>query len=179
MYHDHKKQPSGASVMALLTLSSNMDGFLTYTDFDDSGLEEKVGAGLLDVSEAMSKVYSGESIFVTNGVQDQYVYSESIHFNNSGSIDFALAELEFLIESENGYTSAGSPRYRIDIFDSDNSLIMSSPFSEGNILKFSCVIPSAGTYYIRVYADGEVEYYFGMLYFVKDKHTDPMSPGTC
>jgi hypothetical protein len=84
-----------------------------------------------------------------------------------------------LIESENGYTFAGSPGYRIDIFDSDNSLIMSSPFSEGNILKFSCVIPSAGTYDIRVYTDGEVEYYFGMLYFVKDKHTDPMSPGTC
>jgi hypothetical protein len=32
---------------------------------------------------------------------------------------------------------------------------------------------------VKENADGEVAYYVGMLYFVKDKHTDPMSPRSC
>ena len=144
------------SVMAILQATadnSNLDS--TYNDYDISGLEEKVGAGMLRVDRAVDGVYRRASIYISNN--DMYkmnIREIKIHLSSGDDFQASLVWLKNMGYSGSTLYPYSSTDLDLKLYNPSGNLVASSISSGDNQEYIRFTASNSGYYTLKVYQFG-------------------------
>ena len=148
--------------------SSNLNS--TYNDYDSSGLEEKVGAGMLRVDNAVDGAYRRSYTTLTNN--DKYktnIKEINVYLNSGDDFQASLVWLKNIIYLNGNPTPIASTDLDLRLFNPSGNLVASSNSTDYNQEFIRFTVNSDGYYTLKVYQYGTYENlsteYIGIAYW--------------
>ena len=138
------------TIISLLTATAKKMSN-TYSDFDSSGLEDKVGAGKFNYSTVKKAIYKTFDFSNESNETKRYITSSEVHFTKGKTLRVSLA---WLVDSNNKTDTDIVTDYDLHIFNSKGVRIAGSQSSFNNIELVECTIPESDNYTIKVYQYG-------------------------
>ncbi len=146
--HSLTSYPEGVIAM----IAANAKPLSSYSDYDSSGLEEKVGTGMLNIDRILDNFNNYEYFSVSNDTRHKDFVSEiSINLQNGDRIRIALA---WIVNSDKSVDEGIVTDYDLRIYRGTN-MIDSSASGYNNIEFVDYTATETGTYTIKVYQYGE------------------------
>ncbi|PKK95839.1 MAG: hypothetical protein CVV59_01665 [Tenericutes bacterium HGW-Tenericutes-4] len=146
MFPSLKTHPE--KVITLLTASATpMSG---YTNYNTSGLEDKVGAGCLDLEKAHDIYWGGIEFSISSASPNSVVQQVYLSFSQPKNL---RASLTWLIDC-NKSTNVSFSNYNLRLVDSNGIVIKSVSSTYNNLEFLDYDITSSGLYTLEVYLSG-------------------------
>ncbi len=143
-------------VMAIIQATADISSLeSTYNDYDSSGLEEKVGAGMLRVDRAMDSVYKRAYTTLTNN--DFYktnIRSITIYLSSGDDFQASLVWLKNINYINNVLFALNNTDLDLKLYNSSGSLVKSSISRNYNQEFIRYTATTSGYYTLKVYQYG-------------------------
>lgn len=158
-------------VMAILQATADISSLSsTYNDYDSSGLEEKVGAGMLRVDRAVDSVYRRSYTTLTNN--DKYktnIREIRIYLSSGDDFQASLVWLKNMLYTGNGLLALSSTDLDLRLYNPSGNLVDSSSSSSYNTEYIRYTASVSGYYTLKVYQWGNYatigSEYIGVAYW--------------
>lgn len=162
-------------VLALLSSNANREGFLPNTfDFNIYGLDEKIGAGVLDINKTIFNIYTsgtGELNLNSGNLSNSTIYTNTVYLNYNQQFTMSLMwQLPVLSSS----SSVKQPFTNFDIRlvdESSGSTICETSNSHSNYEILYCDIIHNGHYTMEIDVESYEFYQNGLKVQYSYSHT--------
>ncbi|ERJ13038.1 S8 family peptidase [Haloplasma contractile] len=139
-------------VLSIVTASATMDRLSLYhSTYEDSGLEVRAGAGLLDVEEALNSTSTTYSFSIgdNTGAYD-FVYTKQVYLIQGQTFRVSLAWLKNVEKTSTGYDDHVLTDYDLKLYRSGMNLAQSIGSFDNNIELYEHYVKETGYYEIKV-----------------------------
>ncbi|MBI9008758.1 MAG: S8/S53 family peptidase [Tenericutes bacterium] len=150
-------------VMAIIQATADSSNLVsTYNDYDSSGLEEKIGAGMLRVDRAVDFVYKRSYPTLTNNdYYRTYIREKRVYLSNGDDLQASLVWLKNIYPD--GTSGALTPKSSTDLdlklFSPSGALVAYSNSNSYNQEFIRYTATSTGYYTLKIYQYGNYATY--------------------
>ncbi|MBI9009713.1 MAG: S8 family serine peptidase [Tenericutes bacterium] len=150
-------------VMAIIQATADSSNLVsTYNDYDSSGLEEKIGAGMLRIDRAVDFVYKRSYPTITNNDNYRtYIREKRVYLSNGDDLQASLVWLKNIYPD--GTSGALTPKSSTDLdlklFSPSGALVAYSNSGSYNQEFIRYTANSAGYYTLKIYQYGNYATY--------------------